>query len=254
MSINGGTGWSTTPVILTQSGGTVATTTISVRLNVSAAGAYPGTITLTSSGAVTKNVQLNGTTLLKPVIVVTQNLGTFSQTVSSAPHIQNYTVAGNDLTGNIIITPPAHFQVSTNNGVSWQSAAVTLTRSGTTVAPTTIWVRLNVPVTGMFSGKLLHASSDADSVNITLIGHNRVTDEYTIYPVPAPKVIFIAHPVSTGKATLTFYNVSGHKIAVYGSQPGTIETMVDVSRLPQGLYYVEYRLSDTVVMLKFIKS
>lgn len=254
ISANGGTNWSTTPVTLTQTGGAVAVTTISVRLNSATVGAYPGNIVLTSSGAVTKNVSLNGNTIPKPVIVVTQSLVTFSQTIGAASHVQNYTVAGNNLTGNIIITPPAHFQVSTNNGASWQSNAVTLTRTGTTVAPTTIWLKLNVPVSGMFAGKLTHASSDADSVNLTLNGNNKVAGEYVIFPVPASRTIFVAHPLTTGQATLTFYDVSGHKIATYNTQPGTIETMIDVRNLPQGLYYVEYRLSDTKVMLKFIKS
>ncbi|HEY6505703.1 MAG TPA: pectinesterase family protein [Chitinophagaceae bacterium] len=253
LSTNGGTSWSTTSITLTQTGGTVSSTTISVRLNAAAAGLYSGSITLASSGAVTKNIMLTGTTVLKPVIVVTQNLVAFSQTIGAAPHVQNYTVAGNSLTGNIIITPPPHFQISTN-GSAWQSTAVTLNRVGTTVASTQLWLRLNVPVTGMFSGLLRHTSADADSVNITLNGNSKVAGEYAIYPVPATRVIFVAHPITTEKATLTFYNLSGQKITTYYSQPNTIETMIDITVLPQGLYYAEYRLGDTKVMLKFIKS
>jgi pectinesterase len=253
ISSNGGTNWSTTPITLTQAGGSVAATVISVRLNSSALGAHAGNITHTSSGAVTKNMAITGNTVPKPVIIVTQNLTAFGQTIGGVTPSQSYTVAGTNLTGNIIITPPAHFQISTN-GSSWQSTAVTLPRVSGAVAPTTIWLRLNVPVTGMFSGILTHTSTDADAVNVVLNGFNKVASEYLIYPVPASRSIFLAHPITTEKATITFYTVSGQYIATYSTQPGTIETQIDISGLPQGLYHVEYRLADKKVMLKFIKS
>ena len=197
---------------------------------------------------------LTGTTVPKPVIVVTQTLGTFAQTINGAPLVQSYTVQGISLTGNIIITPPAHFQISTNNGSSWQSTAVTLTRVNGAVPPTTIGLRLYVPVTGMFSGIITHTSSDAVEVDITLNGYTKVTGEYVIYPVPASRVIFVAHPITTEKAVLTLYSMAGQKMATYSTQPGTIETPIDVTLLPQGIYYMEYRLGDKKVLLKFVKS
>ncbi|MEI9806837.1 MAG: T9SS type A sorting domain-containing protein [Bacteroidota bacterium] len=254
ISSNGGTNWSTTPLVLTQTGGAVAATTISIRLNSVALGAHSGNVTHVSSGAASKNMAVTGVTVPKPVIIVTQTLGVFTQTVNGAMPVQSYTVEGTNLTGNIIITPPAHFQVSTTNGSSWQSTAVTLTRTNGAVPPTTILLRLYVPVTGMFSGILSHTSSDADAVNVTLNGYNKVTGEYVIYPVPVTRTIFIAHPITTEKAVLTFYNAAGQYMATYSTQPNTIETPIDVSNLPQGLYYVEYRLANTKVMLKFIKG
>jgi hypothetical protein len=251
---NGGTNWSTAPITLTQTGGVVATTTISVRLNSTSLGNYSGNIVHVSSGAVNKNLALTGATVPKPVIVVTQTMGTFSQTVGGTIPVQSYTVAGTNLTGNIIITPPAHFQVSGNNGSSWQSTALTLTRVNGALAPTTILVRLNVPVTGMYSGVLRHTSSDADAVDVLLNGQNKPVGEYVIYPVPATRIIFLAHPITTERATITFYNATGQKMATYSSQPNTIETAIDVSHMPQGLYHVEYRLGESKVMLKFIRN
>jgi hypothetical protein len=254
ISSNGGTSWSTSALTLTQTGGTVAATTISVRLNSTSLGAHTGNIAHVSSGAVTKNLALTGVTVPKPVIIVTHSFATFSQTVGGTVAVQSYTVAGTNLTGNIIITPPAHFQVSANNGSSWQSTNLTLTRVNGAVAPTTILVRLNVPVTGMYSGVLKHTSSDADPVDVLLNGQNKVNVEYVIYPVPATRTIFLAHPVTAERAIITFYNSTGHKIATHSSQPNTIETMIDVNQLPQGLYFVEYRLGETKVLLKFIRS
>jgi pectin methylesterase-like acyl-CoA thioesterase len=254
LSANGGTSWSTSPVVLTPVTGTVATTTISVRLNAAAMGAHSGNITSVSSGAVTKNVPVTGTTVPKPVIIVTQNMVPFEQTAGSASPVQSYTVAGTNLTGNIVITPSAYFQLSVDNGISWLSTPVTLTRVSGAVPATTIRVRLYPPSTGMFSGVLVHASSDADTVRVNLNGYNKVAEEYSIYPVPAVRTVFVAHPVTADRATLTVYNVSGQVMAIYSTQPNTIETRIDINRLPQGLYYVEYRLAKTKVLLKFIKG
>ncbi|RYY08439.1 MAG: hypothetical protein EOO36_23805, partial [Cytophagaceae bacterium] len=51
ISNNGGTTWSTAPLVLPQANNTLATTTISVRLNTATLGAYAGTITHTSAPA-----------------------------------------------------------------------------------------------------------------------------------------------------------------------------------------------------------
>ncbi|WP_201978288.1 pectinesterase family protein [Hymenobacter rubidus] len=63
VSANGGTTWfgSATPLTLAQSGtGSVASTTLSVRLNAGPVGAYAGNLTLASAGAVTVNVPVSG--------------------------------------------------------------------------------------------------------------------------------------------------------------------------------------------------
>jgi len=254
ISSNGGTTWSTTPLTLTQTGGTIAVTTINVRLNANSIGTHTGVLMHTSSGAVTKNLSVSGSTVVKPVIVVNQSFSTFAQTIGSSLVVQSYTVAGNNLTDNIIITPPVHYQLSTNNGTSWQSTPVTLTKTGTSVSSTMLWIRLNVPVTGMYAGILSHTSSDADAVNIPLSGYNKVEAEYSIYPVPASQTIFIAHPLTNEQATLTFYTINGQRIATYNTLPNTIETTINIAQLPQGFYYVAYQLADNKVILKFIKK
>ncbi|MDO7848313.1 pectinesterase family protein [Hymenobacter sp. M29] len=62
VSANGGTNWytNTTPLVLTPTANTVAATTISVRLNATAAGTYAGNIVHTSTAATTQNVAVTG--------------------------------------------------------------------------------------------------------------------------------------------------------------------------------------------------
>ncbi|MCC2548057.1 pectinesterase family protein [Hymenobacter sp. BT175] len=68
VSANGGTNWSTsaTPLVIAQVNNTVPNTTISVRLNASAAGNYAGDITHTSTGAATTVVAVSGTKVNTP--------------------------------------------------------------------------------------------------------------------------------------------------------------------------------------------
>jgi pectin methylesterase-like acyl-CoA thioesterase len=254
ISNNGGASWFTaaSPLILTQTGGNIANTTITVRLNSTVAGAHAGNIQHTSSGAVAKTVALNGTTLAKPAIQVTQALTLFTQIIGTPSPSQTYTVAGTNLTGDITLTLPNYYEVSLN-GSNWQRTPLTLTRNGTTLASTTVMIRLNAPLTGNFNGNIVHASMEADTVMTAVTGVTRVKEDYLIYPVPAARTIFIAHPITPASALLIFYSISGQKVATYQTQPGTVETRIDLNGFPGGLYYVEYRFVEKKVLMKFIK-
>lgn len=63
LSSNGGTTWTTAPLVLPQANNAVAATTISVRLNTATLGAYSGTITHTSAPAATVTLAVTGTRL-----------------------------------------------------------------------------------------------------------------------------------------------------------------------------------------------
>jgi len=62
ISTNSGTNWNTT-YTLTQTGGTVSTTTITVRYNPDVAGSHSGNITHTSTGATQKDVAVSGSSI-----------------------------------------------------------------------------------------------------------------------------------------------------------------------------------------------
>lgn len=63
ISVNNGATWSTSAVTLTAVNGTVSGTTVSVRLNAAATGAWSGNIVISSAGATSVNVAVNGTTV-----------------------------------------------------------------------------------------------------------------------------------------------------------------------------------------------
>jgi pectin methylesterase-like acyl-CoA thioesterase len=140
-----GTTWysNTTPLTLTPTNGTVAATTIRVRLNATAVGTYSGNIAHVSTGAVTQNMAVTGSVVLSPVITATGTLDKFQQTVGAPSSVKTYTLSAKNISGNVTVTPPAAFEVSVN-GSTWYTTATPLviTRVVDSIPTTTVSVRL----------------------------------------------------------------------------------------------------------------
>jgi len=99
------------------------------------------------------------------------NLCGFSQTLGTPSAPQTYTVSGTNLTGNIIITAPANFEISKDN-LNWFSSITLLNVvpvSGT-VSSTTIYIRLNASATGNYSGNINNVSNNVNSVLVAVSG------------------------------------------------------------------------------------
>lgn len=73
ISSNGGANWynSSTPIVLTPAGGTLAATIINIRLNGTVVGTYSGNIVLSSAGAATVNIAATGTIQADALLVST---------------------------------------------------------------------------------------------------------------------------------------------------------------------------------------
>jgi hypothetical protein len=159
----------TNPITLTAYNGT--STTIYVRLKSGlAVNTYNGeTISIAGGGASTINETCSGSvTAPAPVITVTGSLLTFgsAQCINTASSEQSYTVSGSNLTANIVITPPAHYEISTGTGGSFVATSpINLIPSGGTVNSTTIYVRFKPTSTGAKTGDITHTSTGATTVN-----------------------------------------------------------------------------------------
>src|SRR5659263_601781 len=97
----------------------------------------------------------------------------FTYSFGSGPSVeQSFTVSGTGLSGNITVTPPTNFEISTTAGSGFQSTAITIIRNGGTVPNTNIYVRLVGGLTaGTYTGEnivvaykncLLYTSDAAD--------------------------------------------------------------------------------------------
>ena len=146
---------------LAASGGTVASTTISVRLTGATAGTYNGNIAHASTGAATQNVAASGTVTAPnttPTITTAGTLASFSATTGSPSAAQTYTVSGVRLTAALTVGPLNGYQFSSNGGGAY-SNSLSLAPSGGTVGTTTISVRLTGAAAGTYNGNIANASA-----------------------------------------------------------------------------------------------
>ena len=82
---------------------------------------------------------------------------------------QSYTVSGLRLSGDVTITPPVGFEISTTSGSGFTSSDINLTPSSGTLAATTIFVRMAAGEAGNYAGKILHSSPGAASKEVALL-------------------------------------------------------------------------------------
>ncbi|MDA3942984.1 MAG: DUF5689 domain-containing protein [Bacteroidetes bacterium] len=111
--------------------------------------------------------------LASPIISVNPTtLSGFTYMEGSGPSAsQSFTVEGVNLTSDITVTPPANYEISTDD-VSFQSTAITLTQTAGSVATTTLYTRLEAGLSaGDYNGQqIIAAATDAVDQTVTLDG------------------------------------------------------------------------------------
>jgi hypothetical protein len=113
----------------------------------------------------------NYTTPTTPAIFTNvTTLNPFSTQVGVATLPDSIEVSGQFLTNDIVITAPAHFQVSLVN-TSGFGSSLNLTPVSGTISPTWIYVRFNPSVSGLQSGNITHTSTGANSINVAVSGN-----------------------------------------------------------------------------------
>jgi VCBS repeat-containing protein len=168
ISLTGGAGFTATnPITLDKGSGTIAATTIYVRLNPTTATTYSANITHVSSGATSRNVAVTGSSV--PAITATSTMTAFSAPVGVDSAQQSYTVSGINLTDAIVVTAPADFRVSTTSGGPY-SSSISLTPTNGVVTTTTIYVVFNRATAGTSSGDITHTASGATTRNVAVSG------------------------------------------------------------------------------------
>lgn len=140
------TTWSPTLRLDTTAGGVVAAT-VWVRYNpsiVGATGAQQMTITSPSANTLTYAVSGQST---PDVVVSPMQLPMFATVLGKASYSIPVTVSGSRLLNDIVLTPTAGFEVSLDSLTGF-SATTTITKSGTTVAATKVYVRFKPTTAG----------------------------------------------------------------------------------------------------------
>jgi len=142
------------------------------------AGLTPGnynneTITNAGGGAPVANVICNGsvTSTLTPEILAGTLTAFGDQSVNTVSSEKSYTVSGVNLTEDIVITPPAGFEISLLSGSGFVAnpSTLTVTQTGGT-ADATIYVRFAPTTVQVYGGNISHVSTGAISQEVALNG------------------------------------------------------------------------------------
>jgi len=167
-----------TDITLTQTSGSVALTTIYVRLMAGLpAGNYNSeTVTATSTGATSKTVTLSGT-VSGPIITITPTtLSGLEYDYGAGPsNFDDFAVSGTSLTADILLTAPSNYEIATASGGPYGST-LTLTQSGGVVNSTTIYVRLKAGLAvGNYNQNVTATSTGAVSKTVYVMGEVKST-------------------------------------------------------------------------------
>jgi len=174
--ISTGTGGSfvaTNPITLTQTSGTVASTTIYVRLKAGLVGANYNSenITISSTGATSKTVECSGSVTTTPTISLnTPSLAAFANTAAGANSASSsFTASGSNLTGNITFAAPANFQVSLDNVTFSTSVSISPISGSVTSVP--VYARYSPTGNGDYTGNIIATSSGSNSPTVSVSGY-----------------------------------------------------------------------------------
>jgi pectinesterase len=113
-----------------------------------------------------------------PTIFTNGNLGAFLQGLGTPSASQSFSVSAENLTANLIITPPQDFEISNNGGSSWTSFPNTISISPNvngSIANTAIAVRLNSTSAGSKTGVITLTSTGATTKTVSVTGNVQTT-------------------------------------------------------------------------------
>lgn len=178
-----------------------------VRLTGATAGNYSGNITHTSSGATQVDLAVSGTVSDPvPTIHTTGTLNAFATLEGTPSAAQTYTLYGEFLTANIIVTPPTGFELSTDGNSYSSSLSLASTFNGQ------VYVRLIGTTVGNYSGNITHTSTGATQVDLPVSGEVQT---------PAGPTIFLEENFNyTAGELLTANGWTAHSAA--GSNPAIV--------------------------------
>jgi gliding motility-associated-like protein len=214
-TLTGGSGSTAFTTTGLQNSETVGTVTVAYGTG-SAAGDAPGTyIAQVTPSAATGGTFTTGNyniTYAKgniiigtPTINTTGTLVALSTTYGTASGNTSFGVSGNNLAGDIIVTAPTGFEVSTSSSTGFGSS-LTLTQTSGSVSSTTVFVRLSATAAAnSYSGNITLTSTSASAVNVSTVSSTVSPAALTLTANGAAKTYGTA---ITGAAGSTAYSIT----------------------------------------------
>jgi hypothetical protein len=146
------------------------------------------------------DVKISASVISGPVVYANGPLNSFSNTSGTPSGEQTFSVSGYNLTGDLTVTPPAGFEIKTAG--DYTSLPLTILRSGVSVAPTTVTVRVAAaaPANPSLSGNLTVSSSGASDKTLAVNG--------TVSPDTSPFISVSTNALPTFSASSGSVSVS----------------------------------------------
>jgi hypothetical protein len=166
--------------------GALSPTSFWVRLKAALAiGTYTENISISGGGAIGQNLSCSGTVATPPPQLFVGSLNSFGNVVvNTSSEVQSYMVSGLYLTSNLLITPPAGFDISLNEQTGFVSHPNSLSISPTmgSITNTSIFVKFSPSLSVQYTGFIQHTSSGAQTQNLAVSGLG-------IVPLPSGNVV-----------------------------------------------------------------
>jgi len=211
ISTTSGSGY-TSSVSVSYTGSSLASTTIYVIFQPTAAQAYSGNITNAGGGATTQNVAVSGTGIaLTPSLSVTPSSLSFGNiNINTTSSEKTYTVSGANLSpasGSITVTAPTGYQLTTTSGSGYASS-LSIAYTGGTLAATTIYTVFSPTAVQSYSGNITNASGGATTQNVAVSGAG-VQPTLTV----TPTLLSFGSVVINTTSSVQTYTVSGSNLS-----------------------------------------
>jgi gliding motility-associated-like protein len=170
-----------------------ATNLVIATVNVGAAPASLGNFVAGGTGCTTATFTITVNPTLPTNIIATGNLAALSTTYGTASASTTFNVSGTNTITGILVTPPAGFEISTDDITFNNTAAI---GAAGTITPTLVYIRLaaTTPV-GNYLGNIILSSAGASNVNIampnsivnpthlTITANNKIKNYLQVNPV-----------------------------------------------------------------------
>ncbi|MEX1382578.1 lamin tail domain-containing protein [Lutibacter sp.] len=137
-------------------------------------GTYYNDFSWASAATATEGLKNNSQTFSTAPAIISNNylVSDLDYEVGSGPSIEGvFVVSGANLTADISINAPSNFEISETSGGFFSASVTLLKGAGTTISPTTIYVRLKSGLSiGSYNQNVICSSADAVSKSSLLSG------------------------------------------------------------------------------------
>lgn len=176
------------------------------------------TFTATNATPVKRFKLIASTVIPATVTASVSSLIDFTYVQAAGPStVQTLTVSGANLTGNLVVTPPADYEISLTSNTGFTASAISLAPTSGAVASTNVYVRLKSGLTaGSYSENIALTAPNVTAVNVALTG---------CVTVPPPVVVLHKITITNSAKTVTVKNTDSSKgtLTIYLASTGKLQ-------------------------------